>query len=167
LTDNELTGAEKGMDIKDDLDAWAQSMQSSIDAQIKEQFGQKVFDRWQNPVFFGVLENPDGMARLTGQCGDTIEMFLSIRDDLVEKAFFNTDGCMASVVAGSAAAELARGKTLDSAADLNDQAVLDLLGGLPEGHVHCAHLAASAVRAAVDDYFAKTLGKSRGDKQAK
>jgi nitrogen fixation NifU-like protein len=147
------------MDIKDDLDAWAQSMQSSIDAQVKEQFGQKVFDRWQNPVFFGVLQNPDASASLTGQCGDTIEIFLSIKDDLVKEAFFNTDGCMASVVAGSAAAELARGRTLTQAADLDSKAVLDLLGGLPEDHIHCAHLAASTVRAAIDNYFAKTLGK--------
>jgi nitrogen fixation NifU-like protein len=50
--------------------------------------------------------------------------------------------------------ELAKGKTIANALRINQQHVLDALGGLPEDSVHCALLAANTVKEAAKDYMA-------------
>jgi nitrogen fixation NifU-like protein len=49
--------------------------------------------------------------------------------------------------------ELARGKSVAEALRLTSGDVLDALGGLPEGNVHCARQAVAALRAALRDYL--------------
>ena len=50
--------------------------------------------------------------------------------------------------------EIAKGKCLSPAQKINQQDVLEALGGLPEENQHCALLAANTLREAVKDYFA-------------
>lgn len=97
------------------------------------------------------MASPDAHARVTGSCGDTMEMFLKIEKGRVEKATFQTDGCAASTVWGAFAAEMAISNTLDELAGLIGQAVLKRIGRFPEKDERCAFLAA------------KTLQKARGD----
>jgi ATP-binding protein involved in chromosome partitioning len=76
------------------------------------------------PANFGPLRGASANARLTGPCGDTMEMWLGIGDQRVRRASFITDGCTSSIACGSMAAWLAEGKSLDEARRLEPAEVL-------------------------------------------
>ncbi len=114
-----------------------------------------VVDHAQNPRNVGRIQDADGSARVTGPCGDTMEISLRICDGVVEDAAFQTDGCGTTIVAGSMVTELAKGKGVAEALELTQQDVLDALGGLPEESVHCALLAANTLKQATKDYQAR------------
>ena len=88
-------------------------IESEVHAEAREALGDKGFERWRNPKFCGAMADADSSARLTGGCGDTMSMFVKIKDGRIERAQYTTDGCGSSAVAGSFAAELATGRSLD------------------------------------------------------
>lgn len=102
-----------------------------------------------NPRNYGSIQDPDGYAKITGPCGDTVEMFVRVRNGTVEKATFNTDGCMFSIAACSVAAEMAEGETLPRCIGINQSAILKCLEKMPEDHEHCALLAAMTLQKAL------------------
>ncbi len=104
---------------------------------------------------FGFMENPDGHASIKGICGDTIGIWLRIEDDRIIEATYDTDGCFPSIISGKAAAQLARGRTVEDAYQLEKNDILDALGGLPDESQHCAQLAAEALKEAIGDYYKK------------
>ncbi|MBU1205957.1 MAG: iron-sulfur cluster assembly scaffold protein [Proteobacteria bacterium] len=113
-----------------------------------------VIDHAQNPRNVGSIQNADGVAMITGPCGDTMEIWLGVREDVIKEARFWTDGCGTSIASGSMVTELAKGKTIREAMRITQKDVLDALGGLPEESQHCALLAADTLREAVKDYLA-------------
>ncbi len=106
------------------------------------------FNRSEN---MRTLQNPDGFARVTGSCGDTMEVYLKLQDGSVAEASFQTDGCIPSIMAGGMVTRLASGKSLDEAQQIEQELVLEALGDLPEDHVHCALLASDTLKEAVKD----------------
>jgi ATP-binding protein involved in chromosome partitioning len=112
-------------------------------------------DHAQNPRNFGPLKSYDGHARITGPCGDTMEFWLQVRGERIQRATFTTDGCGSSMACGSMVSELAMGRTVDEAYGIEQKDVLDALGGLPEEVRHCALLAADTLRAACEDFIKK------------
>jgi nitrogen fixation protein NifU and related proteins len=99
--------------MANELDDFVGSLQDQIHEETKEAYGQVVFERWLKPLYVGVLPNPEGYGRITGTCGDTMEIFLKFEDDRVKNATFQTNGCGSSTVCGSFAAEIAQGKSPD------------------------------------------------------
>ena len=148
--------------MNDALDQFADRLQEQIYEETRLAFGEKVYQRWRDPKFMERMTLPDGYAKQTGTCGDTMEIFLKIHDNRVTAASFMADGCGPSVVCGSYAAELSHGKTPEDLADFNGDTILEILGGLPEDHKHCAHLAAETVKRALDDYMGRQARASGG-----
>lgn len=111
-----------------------------------------VIEHAQRPRNYGKPLLANGHARVTGACGDTMEMWILVRDDMVERAAFTTDGCAPSLASGSVATILAEGKSLEEAASITKQDVLEALGGLPAEVEHCADLAAATLREACENY---------------
>jgi len=144
--------------LSDTLDDWAKRLQSEIDEQTRAEYGEAAFQRWQNPLYMGVMKNADGHGRVTGSCGDTMEMFLKFDQARVAKASFTTDGCGASAVCGSYAAEMAVGCTIEELMALTGEKVLARLGDIPEEDHHCAFLAAATLQAALEDCLAARIG---------
>ncbi len=101
----------------------------------------------------GSLQRFDGHARITGPCGDTIEIWIIIEHGRVRYARFETDGCCSSLACGSMACTLASGRRLEDAEGLNPKEILEALGGLPQESAHCALLAADTLSAACRDYL--------------
>jgi nitrogen fixation NifU-like protein len=141
--------------VTDEIDDFAGRLQDQIFKETRETYGQAAFERWLNPSYMGVIDNPDGHGRLTGSCGDTMEIFLKFEREKVVEATFLTDGCGPSAVCGSFAAELALGKTLDEVAAITGETILEVLGGLPQEDQHCAFLAAGTLHDALDHYMRK------------
>ena len=104
------------------------------------------------------IDRPDGYATLTGECGDTVEFFLRVADGKIEDAAFMIDGGISAYASMAAAAEMARGRTLRGCLGINQSAIAEYLGGMPEEDRHCALLAARALQKALLDY---AVGKNR------
>jgi nitrogen fixation NifU-like protein len=144
------------MDDKDEIEKFTQELQAQIMEQIRQTYGPAVIDHWQNPRNLKIIKNPDGRAQLQGTCGDTMEMYLKMKDETIVDCAFKTDGCGTTIVCGSVATELAVGKTLiEALAAVNAAEILKVLGGLPESDHHCAQLAAETLRRALADYLHK------------
>jgi nitrogen fixation NifU-like protein len=117
-------------------------------------YSQIVIDHAQNPKNVGSIQDADGFASVTGSCGDTMEIWLKVKHDTIAKASFLTDGCGTTIAAGSMVTEMAKGRSLSLAQKINQQDVLEALGGLPEENQHCALLAANTLKEAIRDYLA-------------
>jgi nitrogen fixation NifU-like protein len=138
--------------MSDPLDEAINELQNEIYENARAEFGDVAFQRWLHPLHVGTMDHPDGQARVTGSCGDTMQIFLRFENDRVKEARFLTDGCGASTVCGSFAAELAMGKSADKLMDIAGETILQILGRFPEEYRHCAFLAADTLKAAVQDY---------------
>jgi nitrogen fixation NifU-like protein len=143
--------------MKNPMDDFFDRLQEQIFEETKEVYGEEVFSRWQNPKFMGRMTNASCVGRLTGTCGDRMEIYLRIRNEKIEEASFFTDGCGASVACGSMVAELVTGKEFDEAAQIGGDTVLKALGGLPEGESHCAYLAAETLQVAIHEWMLKKV----------
>lgn len=101
------------------------------------------------------VDSPSGEARLTGPCGDTMEIALRFRNDRVAETSYWTNGCAYSLNCIYAAAELAKGRTPDEILEIDPQMVGKFVGGLSEDQMHCARLSVEALHAALDDFMRK------------
>jgi len=126
----------------------------------KSMFSEKVIDYGTNPRNCGTLGKPDGYAKITGPCGDTMEIFLRVKNGKIEDIRYTTDGCITSHAAGSAATVMAKGKALNECIRINQSSILEHLGGLPDDAKHCALLAATTLHRALRSYAVK---KNRSD----
>lgn len=145
--------------MTDKLDEFVENLQQQIFDETREAFGEAGFQRWRNPLYRGPLADADSHARVTGECGDTMEIFLKFNENRVCDAAYLTDGCGSSTVCGSFAAEMAIGKTPDELTDITGDAVLEKLGNFPEEDRHCAFLAAATVQEALNQYMSKIVSK--------
>jgi nitrogen fixation NifU-like protein len=134
------------------FDELVASIEETIQKEEREIYTERTLKEAYNPKNVGALKNPDGIARITGPCGDTVQIHLKVKEDMITDSKFTTDGCGASTACGSVITELAKGKTVEEALTIKDKDVLSILGGLPEDNIHCALLAANTLKAALEDY---------------
>ena len=139
--------------MRDGIDVFIDNLQEQIFEETRKAFGEAGFERWRNPRFRGPLDEPDSHARVTGKCGDTMEMFLKFAGERVTSAAYLTDGCGSSTVCGSFAAEMAIGKTPDELTAITGEAILKKIGTFPDEDRHCAYLAAETLHEALTRYM--------------
>ncbi len=135
--------------MEQSLNKLAQTLQKEIIEKTKQDYSKIVVDNWMNPTNFGKIDNPDGYAQITGSCGDTIELFLKMRDKKIENARFLTDGCGVSIACGNIVTELIKGKTVEQVKQINANTLLENIGGLPSADEHCAALATDTLQLAI------------------
>ncbi|MCK4263923.1 MAG: iron-sulfur cluster assembly scaffold protein, partial [Candidatus Aminicenantes bacterium] len=73
----------KAMSQDEDLEKFARELQEQILEQIKKRYSEIVIDHWQNPRNFRKIENPDGYSKVKGSCGDTMEMYIKMKDETI------------------------------------------------------------------------------------
>ena len=119
-------------------------------------YSEKVMDHFRNPRNVGEIENADGVGEVgNAKCGDIMKMYLKIEDGIIVDVKFETFGCGSAIATSSMATELIKGKKVEEALSLTNQAVVEALDGLPAHKIHCSVLAEEAVRAAIKDYYDK------------
>lgn len=101
----------------------------------------------------GCMQNPDGYGKRKGECGDTIEMFINVRDDYIQAVSFMINGCINTVACANTAALLAEGKTVAQAWEISVENIIAYLETLPSQDSHCAELAVGALYMALSDYI--------------
>jgi nitrogen fixation NifU-like protein len=87
------------------------------------------------------LAKPDGYGKKTGDCGDTIEFFLNLADNIVVNLSYDIDGCMNTNACCNAIVSMVEGKSVEAAWDTTPEKVAGFLESLPKDHFHCAELA--------------------------
>ena len=124
-------------------------------------YTEKVLDHFQHPRNMGEIEGYNGMGMVgNAKCGDIMQMFIRVNDEgIIEDVGFKTFGCGAAVATSSMATEMIKGKSVDEALKLSNEAVVEALEGLPPVKIHCSVLAEEAVKAAVDDYRSRQTEK--------
>ncbi|MBT8350985.1 MAG: iron-sulfur cluster assembly scaffold protein [Deltaproteobacteria bacterium] len=135
------------------LDIFVNDLQEQIFDEAREAYGEKGFERWRNPRFNGKMKDHDAHAKVTGACGDTMEIFLKFENNRVKDASYFTDGCASSSICGSFAAELAIEKKTDELTEITGETVIKTIGGLPKEERHCAFLAAETIQEALSNYM--------------
>jgi len=135
-----------------EIDDFVNDVQQEITEEEKETFSGVVIDHYMSPRNLGGMIEPDGYSRITGICGDTMEIFLKIKDEKIIRCCFFTDGCGPSIACGSIVTELATGKSIFEAMKISQETVLEACGGLPDSHTHCALLAAYTLSEAIGEY---------------
>jgi nitrogen fixation NifU-like protein len=105
------------------------------------------------PENIGTLDNPSAQGAAVGKCGDSIEVSLRVESGNIADIKVYPRGCIYTLVCASAMSEMAKGRDLDKALELEPEDVVAALGGLPEDHLHCARLAINTLGEAVADYY--------------
>jgi nitrogen fixation NifU-like protein len=100
----------------------------------------------------GTIEHPDGYGKRTGDCADTVEMYLVIRNGRIQSVSYETNGCMNTNACANTVAELVEGKDVESAWELTPEDVIEYLETLPPQNTHCAELAVGALYLALRNY---------------
>ena len=137
------------------FDEFVKNLQKEILNKELEQYNQYVVKLFHNPKNWGKppIDKISVWHAYEGPCGDTMQFFLKINNNnIIEKANFITDGCGATVAAGSQTTLLIEGKSLDFAENLRPEDIENALGGLPEDHKHCAELAARTLKRSIEKF---------------
>jgi nitrogen fixation NifU-like protein len=127
--------------------------ESEKEATDESRVSAEVRRRALDPPLLGDIPVPDGYAHVTGDCGDSMEVFLAIGNRRIGQARFDTLGCGFTLACGSMAMEMAEGDTVANAMRIDAKKITLALGGLPATHEHCAELAVETLRKAIQDYL--------------
>jgi len=101
---------------------------------------------------YGELEKPDGYGKRSGDCGDTIEIYLSVQAGQIRMVTFRVEGCANTVACGNTVSWLMEGRPLTEGWRLTPENVSDFLETLSADHFHCAELAVGAFYNALANY---------------
>jgi nitrogen fixation NifU-like protein len=109
-----------------------------------------VLQRFHEPKRSGELNGAThvGVAGVPGD-GPYLRLFLQVLDNRVTQASFETYGCPAAVACGDLIAELAVGRDVSRLSTITPNDIMLILGGLPEGKEHCAEMAVTALKCAL------------------
>ena len=124
-------------------------------------YSEKVVDHYENPRNVGSFEKGDdtvgtGMVGAPA-CGDVMKLQIKVNPatGLIEDAKFKTYGCGSAIASSSMVTEWVKGKSLDEALQIKNTHIAEELA-LPPVKIHCSILAEDAIKAAVEDYKAKS-----------
>ena len=118
-------------------------------------YSQELVSLASEPKYYGRMNSPTSSAYIKGPCGDEMEFYLVIENNVIKDISFYTEGCIATRVCGSMIADQAKGKSIKEALDISPKKVMELLNGLPANRSHCTILAVSTLYKAIADYLLK------------
>lgn len=97
------------------------------------------------------------------KCGD--QMLVAIKVDkekgTILECKWKTYGCASAIASTSILSDMVKGMKLEDAYKISPKDVAKELGGLPEHKIHCSVLGDKALRAAINDYYAKNGMKDK------
>jgi len=124
-------------------------------------YTKKVIKHFRNPHNYGRMKNPDGLGKVGNVvCGDVMWLYIKVvknkkGKEEIKDIKFETFGCVAALATSSVITDLAKGKTIKEALEIDKNEIIKLLGGLPPIKYHCSLLSVDALSEAIYDYFLK------------
>ncbi len=95
------------------------------------------------------INSPDGYGQSSNECGDTVEFFLTVKNDKISSVSLDVRGCINTNACANTVAFMAEGKKVSHAWNIAPEKVNDYLETLPSHELHCAELAVRALRKAL------------------
>jgi nitrogen fixation NifU-like protein len=118
-----------------------------------------LMDHFQSPRNVGEIVDADGTGIVkNARCGDIMQMFIKVEKDIIVDAKFKTFGCGAAIATSSIITEKIKGKSIEEALRISDEAAKEIVDHLPREKLPCFTLAANALRLAVDEYRCNKQG---------
>jgi nitrogen fixation NifU-like protein len=106
------------------------------------------------PRLLGEIENADGRGAVGDpSCGDRIEIFIKVKDDHITDIRYQVKGCWGSLASAGQLCDLVVGKSIDGALYLDEDDIVNALGGLPDEKRHCTRLALGALHYAIRNFL--------------
>ncbi len=119
-------------------------------------YSKMIMEHFKNPRNLGEMENPDTIGKVGNSvCGDTMKIYLKVKDDKIEDIKFQTLGCAVAIAMTSILTELTKGKTLEYASKIKAQDLLKNVEDVPKNKIHCSVLAQDALKDAIKNYNKK------------
>lgn len=114
-------------------------------------YREEIIDHYKNPRNFGEMDDPTvRVFEVNTFCGDNLEFFLKIKDNIITEAKFRCLGCAISTATSSMLTEKLTGLEVDKAKNISENEILELLGGeISAGRKKCAFLPLVALRKAL------------------
>ena len=120
----------------------------------------EIMEHFFHPRNVGEIDNPDAIGKVgNAMCGDIMELYLRVKDNIIIDAKFKTYGCAAAIASTSVLTELIKGKTIEQALEISNKKIREMLGKMPKHKYHCTVLAEQALKDAVEDYKKKHASK--------
>ncbi|HTV57555.1 MAG TPA: iron-sulfur cluster assembly scaffold protein [Verrucomicrobiae bacterium] len=112
----------------------------------------KILMHFHNPQNAGDLPAASHVSEVANPvCGDIMRLAIRLDSGKIAEARFKTQGCVASIAAGSVLTCLLLGKTPSDARAITPQEISALLDGLPPASFHAAQLCVDAISAVLGE----------------
>jgi nitrogen fixation NifU-like protein len=118
-------------------------------------YSEKAIRYFQDKENIGILDKANQITDMTGPCGDTMKISLSIDGETINDARIQVLGCPGAVASGCALVNITRGKSIEEASRIDLDALYKELEKLPEKKIHCARLAIKTLQKAIEEYKGK------------
>lgn len=127
-------------------------------------FSDKLIEHFRNPQNVGEIEHPDGVGTIINPiCGDVTELYLRIKDGIIEDAKFKSYGCAVTIASASVFTSKIKGKEISKLLLGSDEEIINQLvslieeelGELPPAKLHCPPATVQAFFEAILQYYEK------------
>ncbi len=127
-------------------------METIIDILKESGYSDKAIEFYISRINVGEIPNPSIHHTCTGPGGDTIEVFLTIKSNIIQEAKFQAIGCAGIFSSGSALTCMIIGKTIEQAKMIHVEDIVNFLGDVPDEKIECALLAKKTLEDAILHY---------------
>jgi nitrogen fixation NifU-like protein len=114
-------------------------------------YSDTAIDYYLNQPDMGSLADADHVSELTGQCGDTMKIFLKMNNEIIENAKIQVLGCPGAISAAMVAMEMIKGQSIEYARTITDRDIFRKLIQIPDQKQHCIRLAVKTMNKAFDE----------------
>jgi nitrogen fixation NifU-like protein len=116
-------------------------------------YNERVQAHYREPRNVGRIVEPSGEAIVKSPVdSDTVLITLRIEHRIIRDVKFKCMGCAVAIACSSVATEMVLGKSVEEASQISEQAVAEILGGIPDYKMKCSNLAPEAIRKAIEDW---------------
>lgn len=119
---------------------------------MNDMYSQNIIEHYNEPRNLGRLKNHTHFAReVNTLCGDEIEMFLNVENNVVRDVGFIGNGCAISQASCSMLTESIKGKSLNEVRKLSKDDIVKMLGiEISPVRLKCALISLSATLSAIN-----------------
>lgn len=117
-------------------------------------YSEQVLTHFKDPKNVGVIEDPDGKGRAGGgpKCPEDLAyVWIRVKDGRIIDIKHKTQGCPFAIASSSVTTEMAKGKRIEEAFEMEREVVAKALGEIPTRKLDSI-VAPGALRKAILDY---------------